>query len=256
MIPTFDGTCPTLATGDITVLGQTVTLWVGDPTPGQHGPVFFYWHGTGGAPDEAQFGLGPALDDIVAAGGIVASFSTTTANGTNTANNVWYTGDYEMADIILACAVEQLDVDTRQIYTGGCSAGGLQAGVMVYKRSSYLAGAMPNSGGIISALGFFIDYSLEDPSHVPALITAHGGQGVDVVGGADFSVTSLDEATDIADLGGFVVDCDHGGDHCLAPAELIAAQWAFLKAHPFGVDPEPYAAGLPTSFPSYCAIIE
>ncbi|MDH5676058.1 MAG: hypothetical protein OEZ06_28305 [Myxococcales bacterium] len=35
-----------------------------------------------------------------------------------------------------------------------------------------------------------------------------------------------------------------------------AAQWEFLKAHPFGVDPGPYASGLPANSPSYCQIIQ
>jgi hypothetical protein len=48
------------------------------------------------------------------------------------------------------------------------------------------------------------------------------------------------------------VDCNHGGGHCGAPANDIAAQWQFCKDHPFGVSPDPYASGLPSSFPSYC----
>ena len=32
--------------------------------------------------------------------------------------------------------------------------------------------------------------------------------------------------------------------------------WQFMKDHPFGVTPEPYANGLPASFPSYCKIIK
>ena len=53
--------------------------------------------------------------------------------------------DFEMSDEILACAIQQQDVDPFRVYTAGCSAGGLQAGAMVYGRSSYLAAAMPNS---------------------------------------------------------------------------------------------------------------
>jgi poly(3-hydroxybutyrate) depolymerase len=154
-----------------------------------------------------------------------------------------------MAEEILACAVQQLNIDTRRIYTGGCSAGGLQAGAMEYGRSSYLAGTMPNSGGTV------FPYKLEDPSHVPALITTHGAMGSDVVG-IDFSTTSARETTDIAALGGVAADCDHGGGHCGAPSDYIAAQWQFLKDHPFGVSPDPYAAGLPASFPSGCKIVK
>jgi hypothetical protein len=50
-------------------------------------------------------------------------------------------------------------------------------------------------------------------------------------------------------------DACHGGSHCGAPPELVAAQWQLLKDHPFGVTPEPYMGKLPSSFPSYCKII-
>ena len=83
--------------------------------------------------------MGAEVSEITGEGGVVASFSTSTAMGTDTGDAVWYTGDFAMADQILACAVQQLNIDTRQIYTAGCSAGGLQAGAMVCSRSSYLA---------------------------------------------------------------------------------------------------------------------
>ena len=67
-----------------------------------------------------------------------------------------------------------------------------------------------------------------------------------------FSDVSKNTDQTIANLGGFAVDCDHGGGHCGAPPEAVAAQWQFLKDHPFGVSTDPYADGLPSSFPSYC----
>jgi poly(3-hydroxybutyrate) depolymerase len=179
---------------------------------------------------------------------VVASFSTTTAAGTSTGNRVWYTGDFEMADIILACAVQQGLVDARQIFTAGCSAGGLQAGAMIYGRSSYLAASMPNSGGIVGRP------QLQDPEHVPAVITTHGGPNDFVIISFAESSAALDQ--DIREKGGFVVNCDHGGDHCQSPPEVVAAQWAFLKAHPYGVAPEPYEAGLPAGFPAACQIVQ
>jgi poly(3-hydroxybutyrate) depolymerase len=247
-IPAKQGECPKLATGDVTVLGQTVRLWVGNRQEGKKGPVFFYWHGTGSSPAEASL-LGGALTEIQKEGGLVASFSSTTKMGQNTGNNVWYTGDFAMADQIVACAVEQLNIDTRRVYAGGCSAGGLQAGAMLYGRSSYLAAVMTNSGGTV------FPSKLQDASHTPALITAHGKMGVDVVG-VDFSTTSANETKDVVAKKGFAVNCDHGGTHCGAPPDLVAAQWQFLKAHPFGVSPEPYAASLPAEFPSYCTIVK
>lgn len=247
VIPPAPANCPVIATGNITVLGQSVQIWTGPP--GQTGPMVFYWHGTGGNSGEAVNGLGPGLGEVQASGGVVASFTTTTGTGTSTTGStVWHTGDFEMADIILACAAQQGLIDTRQVFTAGCSAGGLHASAMVYHRSSYLAGAMPNSGGIL------LPAQLQDPSHVPAVISTHGAAGVDVVF-IDFSDTTARLTSDLASLGGFVVNCDHGGMHCISPAEVKSAQWEFLKAHPFGYGTSPYAGGLPAHFPAYCRII-
>jgi hypothetical protein len=235
-----------IRTGNIQVMGHTVQIWAG--TKGeQKAPIFFYWHGTGSSSLEAAGGLGSGMSEIMSQGGVVASFSDTTMEGMNTGNNVWYTGDFAMADQILACASEQLNIDPNRVYTGGCSAGGLQSGAMLYGRSSYIAASMPNSGGTVFA------FPMDEPMHVPALITAHGAMGQDMVG-IEFTTTSLSETKDVAKKGGFAVDCDHGGGHCASPASVKDAQWQFLKDHPFGVTPEPYAAGLPASFPKFCTV--
>lgn len=250
-MPKASGECPMLKTGMVQVLGQQVQLWVGEKQADKKGSVMFYWHGTGSQSSMAQGDLGPAVAEITADGGMVASFTTTTMKGDNTGNNVWYTGDFEMADQLLACAAMQLNIDPHRVYTGGCSAGGLQASAMVYQRSSYIAAAMPNSGGNIEQYAML--YKLEDPKHVPAVITTHGAPGQDVVV-IDFSVTSAAQVKDIASKGGFAVDCNHGGGHCGSPQNVKAAQWHFLKDHPFGVTPEPYAGGLPSDFPTFCQI--
>ena len=126
---------------------------------------------------------------------------------------------------------------------------------MVYSRSSYLACAMPNSGGTI---GNFFQF---EDKHVPSLITTHGGSSDMVV--ISFAMSSATEDMSVAAAaagssppGGYVVDCNHGGGHCGAPANDIAAQWQFCKDHPFGVSSDPYASGLPSSFPSYCMAIK
>jgi hypothetical protein len=245
-IPPVPANCPKIAPGNITVLGQQVSIWLGPP--GKKGPLLFYWHGTGGVAEQALQGVAPALDDIQANGGIVASFTTSTNQGFESGPHVWHLGDFDMTDVIFACGVDQGLVDPRRVYTSGCSAGGLQSSVMIYERSSYLAAAMPNSGGLLK------DWTLEDPNSVPAVMSTHGGPQ-DFVG-VSFSQTTARLDQDILRLGGFVVDCDHGGGHCDSPPGVKAAQWRFLKAHPFGETPEPYASGLPQDFPSICKIVK
>jgi poly(3-hydroxybutyrate) depolymerase len=254
-IPPVNGTCPML-TGlsgtTVTINGQTAVVWSGTMQSGQGAPLVFYWHGTGSTPQEAGGFFGTETQEVVGKGGLVASFESTTGTGTNTSGTaIFYSDDYNTADQILACAVQQLNIDTTRIISTGCSAGGLQTGNMVYYRSSYLACAMPNSGGTV------FPGMLQD-SHVPSLITTHGAAGADVVG-VDFSMTSLSEDMDIKSKaassmppGGYVVDCNHGGGHCGAPADDVAAQWQFCKDHPFGVSPDPYGGKIPSNFPTYC----
>lgn len=249
-LPAPPSNCPTLKTGTISVpfasstaQTQQVQLWVGAKRTDVKGPVMFYWHGTGSQSGEAGL-LGPALQEIQNMGGIVASFTTSTGSGATTGNNVWYVGDYQMADYILGCAIQQLNIDTHQIYTAGCSAGGLQAGSMVYARANYLAGAMPNSGGNFTQTQF------QSATHTPSVITVHGG---DNDFGGIFGPASTNLCTAVANRGGYATDCNHGGGHCQAPADLVAAQWTYLKAHPYGVATDPYAGGLPSpTFPNYC----
>jgi poly(3-hydroxybutyrate) depolymerase len=246
----------------VTVSNQSVYIWSGTKgsTPA---PLLFYWHGTGSSATEILSFMQSQITEITQEGGLVASFSTSTGQGTDTGDAVWYTGDFAMADQILACAVQQLNINTRMIYTAGCSAGGLQSGVMLFSRSDYLAASMPNSGGeVISG-----EFPLEDP-HVPSLITAHGGSSDMVV--VSFAQTSATEDMQVASLaasssppGGYVVDCNHGGGHCgilfgptVDVSAYIDAQWQFCKDHPYGVAQDPYANGLPSSFPSYCKIIK
>jgi hypothetical protein len=145
-IPVIDAECPLLATGSVNVLGKEVRVWVGEPRDDVAGAILMYWHASGPEPDEASRALGQNIDRVTAEGGIVAAFTETLGTGELTSPN-WYTGDFAMADVLVACAVEQLHIDTRRIYTSGCSAGGLQVGMMVYARASYLAAAIAMSGG-------------------------------------------------------------------------------------------------------------
>jgi predicted esterase len=265
VIPKPSMACPELKSGTTMFNGLSVEVYAGPVGP-KKGPLVFHWHGTGGQGKdvesspfggEAMAGLPKEVrDEILAEGGIIISptDNETVREGTDVTFllSVWYSpGDLKMADVFAACAVEQHNIDPRRIYTTGCSAGGLMAGVMAFHRSSYLAASGPNSGGF-AVPGMDM---LQDPKHVPATFTMHGMAGTDWVI-VDFAETSAAMSSSIAAKGGFAVNCDHGGGHCAAPKELKLAMWRFMKDHPFGVSPEPYANGLPASFPSYCKIIK
>ena len=248
VLPMPKGDCPAIATGPVSVMGATVQVWTGSGS--DPGPIMIYWHGTGGVAATAVGELDPTLvSEIMATGGVIISMESG-QQGNPIDWGVYTIGDYDIVDQLVACSVAQLHIDARRIYTGGASAGGLAAGTMAFARSSYLAAANPNSGGVAPWPGLAV---FQDMTHIPAVMTMHGGDADMVV--ISFGQASLDLDNAEAAAGGFAVDCNHGGTHVGSPPDLLAAGWEFMKAHPFGTKPSPYAGGLPATFPSYCTII-
>jgi hypothetical protein len=252
VIPPVKGECPQIVSGPVTINGATILLTVGAKMASQKGPIVIYWHGTGGNAATAGIELGAGVtSEVMASGGVIASMESG-GQGNPIDWGVFTVGDFEIVDQVVACSVQQLNIDVRRIYTSGASAGGLAAGTLLLLRSSYMAAGYPNSGGVAPWPGLAV---LQDPAHVPAAFTMHGAMGVDQVV-IDFGTASIDLDKAIVAKGGFAVDCNHGLGHVAAPADLKAAGWEFMKVHPFETKPSPYAAGLPASFPKYCMIMK
>lgn len=250
MLPAVKGECPMIATGSITINNVKLQAWVGTKAGGG-GPLIIYWHGTGGNAATATAELDRTLvSEVMGLGGLIVSMESGQM-GNPIDWGVYTTGDFEIVDQVVACAIQQFKIDVRRIYTSGASAGGLAAGTLAYARSGYVAGSFPNSGGVAPWPGLNV---FQDPAHIPAIFTMHGAKGKDTVV-IEFADSSIQLCNDAAAKGGFAVDCDHGGGHVAAPGDLKAAAWTFEKAHPFGTKPSPYAGGLPMGFPTYCKII-
>jgi dienelactone hydrolase len=247
VIPPVNGDCPTFATGTVTVAGLAgISLQVGTKSQGT-GPLLFYWHGTGSQATEVN-ALVPAAvrQEILGQGGIIVSFQGSLGTGGDCSGTATFSrDDFKVADQIAACAVRDYGIDPHRIFTTGCSAGGLQAGCMGAMRSSYIAAVAPNSGGEVT------QQTIQDPTRIPSVMTMHGGSTDMVI--VSFATTSATYDTEMKNAGAFVVNCNHGGGHCQAPAALYTAAWQFMKDHPFGVTPEPYGMSLPMTFPTYCA---
>jgi poly(3-hydroxybutyrate) depolymerase len=248
-LPAIQGECPEFRDNTtISVAGHRGIL-IRSGEKGKGGPLLFYFHGTGSRPTEFTSTL-PAdvREDILSSGGIIASFNGDLSSGTErdcSGTGAHNMADFKAADQIAACAVRDHGIDPRRIYATGCSAGGLQSGCMGIMRSSYLAATAPNSGGIT------VRPSWQD-DHSPAVFTMHGGSSDVVI--VTFSQTSRTFDMMAKSHGSFVVNCNHGGGHCRAPAALQSAAWRFMKEHPWGFTASPWASGIPSGVPDYCTI--
>jgi len=246
VIPQVSGDCPMWANSTITYMGLSGILIAAGPKPaGPTAPMLVYWHGTGTTSNEYVLLAAPVANGVTQAGGVIVSFQNTTGGDLYSGTSIFGQGDLKIVDQLVACAVRDHNIDPRKIYTMGCSAGGLFSTAMAGLRSSYVAAAAPNSGGIVLPPAF-------DSSHVPPLMTVHGAMGSDMVI-VDFSQTSASADMLFKGKGGFVIDCNTGGGHC-GGAGLAGDAWTFFQAHPYGVDPEPWAGGLPAGFSSQCKI--
>jgi hypothetical protein len=248
IIPELNGDCPNIKSGTstVTVMGLAATVIAGPQHQGS-GSLLIYYYGTGKLGDVNTL---PAAikTDITSQGGIVFALN----QAKNTGGDCSGTGtfgldDFKVVDQFVACAVKNYGINPKRIYATGCSAGGLTTGCMGIQRSNYIAAVAPNSGGITIGYG-----KLQDPKRVPNAITMNGGAGDNVI--VNFGQTSEAYDNYILKYGGFAVNCIHSSGHCGAPAAVYASAWQFMKDHPYGTKPSPYANGLPSGFSPVCKI--
>lgn len=254
-IPEPMGECPSFQSGTSTIGGLRTIVEAG--TPGERkGALLFAWHFTAGSARAAMSGVPRSVrNEITEAGGIVVApqGNVRGAGRTDIAppTGAWFLQDLDYADLVVACAVKDHNIDPNRIYATGCSAGGLMSGTFGLMRSEYVAAVAPNSGGI----NFQASRKLSDTSHGPAAFSMHGGGGDNVI--VNFGETSgwFEDQNRMAASKPFMVNCDHGRGHCGAPSSLHELAWEFMKAHPYNVMESPWASS-PPDMPSYCKVVE
>jgi predicted esterase len=253
-LPKVTGTCPTFAQGKATfapagIKPRDVMLSVSDAAKTKDGPVVFFWHGTGGDPSEAAAAFATAtMKEVMDAGGIVAAPYHDEAAG----QLPWFLAlggdrddDLKVMDEVLACAIRDLGVDTRRVYSAGFSAGAMNTMQVATRRSGYIASIVAFSGS------YFGEATPQDPKNLYPAMLFYGGPQDKVL--ISFEEGSKNYKTKMTEAGHFVFLCNHGKGHTV-PVDGRASAWQFLQDHPFGVRPEPYAKGLPEGFPAYCEL--
>lgn len=249
-LPTASGACPEFGVGDVMVspAGEAqprkVFVWSGQ---GGGGPLVIYWHSTSAQPSEAAVALSGVIEQITAAGGVVAA----PYPGANEGMYPWVNTmpvAYKVADEIVACAIAKKAINPARIHTIGYSAGGLMASSLAVQRSSYVASVTAYSGGqTATARAMF-----EDPTNKLSALLFHGGPS-DMAGGTSYPTAATNYAMSVKGNGGTAVICNHTLGRSMPP-EGPAAAWRFFQDHPYG-RPSPYAAGLPAgAYPMYCML--
>ena len=252
-LPAPTGTCPALAPSDVTfapagIAPRKVKLAF-DPAK-SIGELVLYWHATGSSPGEAAYALGTTHAEIVAKGGVIATPYSDVAAGTFewfVVNGSPRTDDFVLADEIVACLAAAQRIDPKHVHSMGMSAGALQTTALSFFRSSYIASVATYSGGLPS--GF--NPAMQNAENKFAALIFAGG-AADAVFGVDFKAASEAYKARLRASGHFVVLCDHGRGHEI-PLDAAPSVAAFFTANAYGAWPSPYAAGLPASFPAYCA---
>lgn len=240
--------CPDIVAGEnaFESAGQPRTFRVYSPSSlpdGASPPVIFLWHGLGQPIDEIE--TMSALRDSVEAKGFVLVVPESLAlpvewDQLTSSDNV----DLAFFDDMVTCLGAKLNADSDRIYTAGLSAGALWSTYLTMFRSEQIAAAALFSGGLL------VPYPA--PAVKRPLLGAWGGVE-DIAFEQNFDTLVRDLAAQVIPAGHFFVGCNHAQGHTWEP-EFTPWALDFLFAHTASDAASPLAAGLPESFPAYCAV--
>ncbi len=274
VLPKAEGTCPVLDSGIAVVAlagmePRDVEVRVSSDAQTLDGPFVAVFRAEDQSPSDAITAVlgAEGLDEILDRGGVVVAPDGDPAAGNGVFPWFTYLGggfdakgqpdppdDFRVFDELLACAIEQHGIDTRRIHTMGFHEGSVMAIHTAILRSGFVASTVAHSTAVTGApaeqdgtnpfaamllfggstdTDSIIAYSNETPEAATALITPE----------APFTTPH------------FTILCDHGAGTELAK-DSVPSTIEFLLDHPYRVVEEPYADGLPKSFPSYCVIHE
>jgi poly(3-hydroxybutyrate) depolymerase len=206
-------------------------------------PVLFVWHWLGGSASQAERYMD--LEEVVGDDDVILVIPESDGSQFE-----WHfldqpdgNPDLLLFDDVLSCLWQEYDVDLDRIHATGMSAGGLWTSYLTLHRSQWLASTAPLSGGATEGV-----YATPTDD-IPVLLTWGGPE--DIVSPLSFHDATLFLAENLREDGHFVIECEHDRAHDLPPGGIQYA-YDFLMDHPKGIDPSPYADGLPSGFPDWC----
>lgn len=240
------GACPALVEGVNTFAtgegSYSVTLRL--PAEPQGAPVVFVWHWLGGSAAQAYRFM--QLDAVRGDDAVIFVLPDSSGSPYEWRFTARPEGnpDLLLFDDLLSCLSQQFEVDLNHVTATGMSAGGLWTSYLTLHRAEWLSATAPLSGGTPGA-------AYETPAApIPVLMTWGGPS--DTYGPLSFDEATQDMIAGLRGDGHFVVACEHDQGHTLPPGGVDYA-YRFLMDHPLGLAAEPYAAGLPSGFPAWCA---
>ena len=253
---TFDpiAECPELVEGDNAFtsaeLERTFKVLLPEGyDPANSYPLLFAYHGLGGSVsgllEESQLGT------ATQAGGVILIVPESQGLGAEWESGLYGpTRDLAFFDDLMTCAQSSFSVDPTQVHVAGHSAGTFFSLALSLQRSEVLA-----SSSLMSA-GMSVDYRA--PSVKRPMFFLWGGEE-DTAYDQDFNLQTTQLIDRFAMEGHPTVYCDH------SPLELdpddsrhswpdAASVWIvdFIKAHPQGVSPSPYAEDTPEAWMGAC----
>lgn len=277
--PVVSGPCDGFVSGTVTGFrvddldrSFILTLPTGATGTGGRWPVVFNWHGLGdSAPNMNQLFAGEvnnaAMPFILVTPVSTRLGPTTSPLGLDWENLRAMTPNREarLFDAVVRCLDERYGVDRDRLYTVGFSAGAIMSDLLGVLRGSQIAAVASYSGGYFSnpdnpatlgALRTYPQWPTLNSSARYAQLLMHGGDSDTFnlfVATARFNVFAANDLPYLTARQHEVVFCDHSRGHTVPPALLGARVVQFFAAHPRNVTTSPWAAALPTGWPSYCA---
>ncbi|MEZ4222078.1 MAG: hypothetical protein R3B13_14180 [Polyangiaceae bacterium] len=264
-LPTYSGTCPTLAAGDNTITssgnqrGFRLAL-PADMKPGENLPVIFLWHWLGG---DAQ--------DFYDKGDVQAAVDSQRfiAVLPEKKGDVLFTWPMEVVstqarvdeelkffDDMLACVGSQYTVNENCVASAGVSAGALWTAQLAIERSQHLSSFISLSGGTGGVIRPW-----KAPEHKMPALVLWGGPTDNCAGLLQFTQTSQNLEDGLASGGHFMIECIHNCGHSQPPFDgslsTYSGLWQFVLDHPYWLKAgqSPYTSqGLPGDLPTWCGI--